>query len=186
MMVLILCLLGSSFAFAGGGDNKKVTKKTKADKKIQWVEMSELEEAMKKEPRMVIVDVYTQWCGWCKKMDKTTFQHKDIAKYVNEKFYAVKFDAESKKPLTIDGQKYKYINQGRRGAHELAVLLLEGRMSYPSMVILDKDMSKLTIVPGYMAPAKMDKVLRYFGDGFHAKGIHWAIFDKKFKSKIAQ
>ncbi len=151
---------------------------------IEWIDITDLEDKLEAEPRKVIIDLYTDWCGWCKKMDRTTYKHKDIAKYVNEKYYAIKFNAESKKPIKVAGQEFKFIPRGRRGAHELAITLLEGRMSYPSTVILDNDLSKLTIIPGYVDAPKMDKILRYFGDGHQDKGVNWQVFDKQFKSKI--
>ena len=52
------------------------------------------------------MDVYTDWCGWCKRMDATTFENPAIAKYMSENFYCVKFNAESQKEVTFKGQKY--------------------------------------------------------------------------------
>lgn len=61
---------------------------------IKWMGFNEAIEACKKEPKMIFIDVFTDWCGWCKRMDATTFKNPVIAKYMNDKFYAVKFDAE--------------------------------------------------------------------------------------------
>ena len=63
---------------------------------IKWMTWKEMQEAQKKEHRKVFVDVYTGWCGWCKRMDASTFKDAYIVKYVNDNFYAVKFDAETK------------------------------------------------------------------------------------------
>ncbi len=49
-----------------------------------------------KENKFIFVDIYTSWCGPCKKLSKTTFQDKDLGKNMNEKFISVKWDAESK------------------------------------------------------------------------------------------
>ena len=67
----------------------QVDKKSKDD--IQWMTWSEVEDALKKEKRKVFVDIYTTWCGPCKEMDRTTFKDKEIIKYINDNFYAVKF-----------------------------------------------------------------------------------------------
>ncbi len=183
-LIIGLLLIGMSlFSFV----LKPVTSETTdiaAKEAIEWVKITDLEDRLAEEPRMVIIDLYTDWCGWCKKMDRTTYKHKEIAKYVNQKYYAVKFNAETKSTIKIAGQEFNFIPRGRRGAHELAITLLEGRMSYPSTVILDNDMSKLTIIPGYLDAPKMDKILRYFGDGHSEKGVNWQVFDKQFKSKI--
>jgi len=155
-----------------------------ANEKIEWLTMEEAVKRNAVEPRRIIVDVYTSWCGWCKKMDKTTFQHPDVAKYVGKKYYAVKLDAESKEPITVGETEYKYIAQGKKGIHELAYALLGARQSYPSVAVLDEDLSKLTIIQGYMDAQDMDRALRYFGDGYYDKGIKWGIYEKNFKSRI--
>ena len=41
---------------------------------IKWLSITDAEKLMKKEPRKVIVDVYTDWCGWCKRLDATTYK----------------------------------------------------------------------------------------------------------------
>ena len=58
-----------------------------SDKEITWLNFEQVAELNKKNPRKVIVEVYTDWCGWCKKMDKTTFQHPEIIKYINQNYY---------------------------------------------------------------------------------------------------
>uniref|UniRef100_A0A3Q2YUK7 Spermatogenesis-associated protein 20-like TRX domain-containing protein n=1 Tax=Hippocampus comes TaxID=109280 RepID=A0A3Q2YUK7_HIPCM len=49
--------------------------------------------------KKVFIDIYTDWCGWCKKMDKDTFQNPEVAAYMNENFLMVKMDAEGKDPI---------------------------------------------------------------------------------------
>ncbi len=61
---------------------------------VQWITWEEAMELSKTEPRKIVVDVYTDWCGWCKKMDKATFQDEEIVEYINENYYAIKFNAE--------------------------------------------------------------------------------------------
>ncbi len=199
--MLLMALLVSNSIIVQAGNNsstnktttikaskckKKKKNKDKKDetKKVEWLTMEEAMKRAEKEPRRIIVDVYADWCGWCKKMDKTTFQHPDIAEYMNEKYYAVKLDAESKEVMTIAGKDYKYFKQGKRGAHELALTLLDGNMSLPSVVLLEPDLTKITIIPGYIDPPMMDQALHYFGEGFFDKGIKWPIFEKNYKSKI--
>lgn len=64
-------------------------------------------------------------------MDKATFQRPEVATYMNEHFYNVKFNAEQKEDIEILGNNFKFIAQGNRGYHELAAALLNGKMSYP-------------------------------------------------------
>lgn len=122
---------------------------------ITWLSWEEAQEEMKKEPKKVFVDVYTDWCGWCKKMDRETFTDPEVAKYMNEHFYAVKFNAEQKETLNYQGQELNFRPGGRRGVHELAVVLLNGRLGYPSFAYLDEDMNSLHVSPGYKTPPTM-------------------------------
>ena len=65
------------------------------ESKVKWYTFEEAVELNKAEQRKIFIDVYTDWCGWCKKMDATTFNSPEIAKILNEEYYAVKFDAET-------------------------------------------------------------------------------------------
>ncbi|MGV3585410.1 MAG: thioredoxin family protein, partial [Adhaeribacter sp.] len=87
----LLCLILLLGSFTG-----KPAKKGK----INWLSLEEAAVLNKKEPRKMVIDVYTDWCGWCRKMDQSTFSDPEVADYVNKNFYAVKLDAEGKKPIT--------------------------------------------------------------------------------------
>ena len=76
--------------------------------KVQWISVAELQRTYSKDPRPIIVDVYTSWCGWCKVMDKETYRNTKVADYINEHFYAVKLDAETKEVFDWNGKQYRY------------------------------------------------------------------------------
>ena len=117
--------------------------------------------------KKVFIDVYTDWCGWCKKMDKDTFQNPEVAAYMNANFLMVKMDGEGKEPLDFNGKTFKYVPSGRRGYHELAAALLQGRLSYPTVVFLDQDLKMLSPVPGYQKVEPFLQIARYFGDDIY-------------------
>ncbi len=48
------------------------------DKEIKWLSFDEASELAVKEPKMILVSVYTDWCGWCKKMDRETFTDNEV------------------------------------------------------------------------------------------------------------
>src|SRR6478752_1236460 len=98
--------------------------------KIKWLTLSELQEAYKKQPKPILFDIYTDWCGWCKVMDRDTYQKDNVAEYINKQYYAVKFNAESKDSVVLGSKKYGY-NPAYK-SNELAVYLLFGQMSYPT------------------------------------------------------
>jgi len=167
---LFLC----SFVFYYEGETEK----------IKWVTFQEAVELNKKEKKKIFIDVYTDWCGWCKVMDKNTFSHPVIAKYMNEKFYSVKMNAEMKDTIVFNGATFVNPNPKQmRSTHQLAASLLSNKLSYPTTVYLDENFSLLTQVPGYLQPAQMEPMAKYFGENsyFIAK---WEDFQKTFKGEI--
>lgn len=110
------------------------------EKEITWYSFEEVIDKVEADPKMILIDVYTDWCGWCKKMDKDTFTDKNVIAYVNENFYAVKLNAEdSKKKFNFRGQEYS--EQGMARAMRVS--------SYPNFVIMDAAMENITQLPGY-------------------------------------
>ena len=135
---------------------------------IKWYTWEEAIKASEKSPKKIIVDVYTDWCGWCKRMDKTTFAEAKVAAYINEHFYPVKFDAEQKGDIKYKGHVLRYRSSGKRGVHDLAYSLLDGRLGYPSVVYLDEEQNRISISPGYKAANDMLKELKFIA-GDHYK-----------------
>ncbi len=151
---------------------------------IKWYTFQEAYNLNKKKPKKIFIDVYTEWCGWCKKMDATTFTDPVIAKYMNQNYYCVKFDAEQKDTIIIDGVTFTNPNPAnKRSVHQLARELLRGNMSYPSYVFLNEKSQFLTVVPGYQTPKQFEPVLHYFAeDAFSTTS--WDDYVKTFKGKI--
>jgi thioredoxin-related protein len=126
---------------------------------IQWMSMGEALEAQEKEPKKIILDAYTTWCGPCKLLDKNTFSNSNVIKYINTHFYAVKFDAEGTEEVTYKDFTYTNPNhiQGRRGrnsqhlfAHALKVT------GYPSLVFFDNKGDLIQVVAGYKTPQQLE------------------------------
>ena len=137
-----------------------------AQEKIQWMTIEEAYALTTAEesPKKIFIDVYTDWCGWCKRMDKATFQRPEVANYMNEHFYNVKFNAEQKEDIEILGNNFKFIAQGNRGYHELAAALLNGKMSYPTVLFMNGKFEMLSPVPGYQEVTAFLKIAHFFGD----------------------
>src|ERR1051326_2410485 len=115
---------------------------------IKWYTFSQAVEMMKKKPKKIYIDVYTQWCGWCKKMEADAFQNEAIAKYMNEKYYAVKLDAEMKDTIVFNNFTFVNPNPANpRSVHQLAASLLSNKMSYPTGVYMDENYVILQAIP---------------------------------------
>lgn len=136
---------------------------------VTWLTWEEAAKRVEtdKNPKKVFIDVYTDWCGWCKKMDKDTFQNPEVAAYMAEHFYMVKMDGEGKEPIEFKGKTYTFIPSGRNGYHEFAATLMQGRMSYPTTIFLDEELNMLSPVPGYQKPKPFLNIARYFGDNIY-------------------
>ncbi|MFT0715908.1 thioredoxin family protein [Flagellimonas lutimaris] len=147
---------------------------------INWISWEEAVELSKTDaqPKKIFVDVYTDWCGWCKKMDENTFQNPEVSKYMQDNFYMVKMDAEGKDPIEYQGKTFKFVPSGRRGYHELAAALLQGRMSYPTVVFLDEQLNMLSPVPGYQQVEPFMQIAKYFGENIY-KDKDWQSYAGK-------
>ncbi len=149
---------------------------------IKWLDITELEDAMAKEAKPVFFDVYTDWCGWCKRMDKTTFVNTEVVDAINRNFHAVKFDAEMKESFTFQGHEFKFIKNGRRGYNELAGALLNNRMSYPSYVALNEKYERITIIKGYQTVDEFIPILSYLADKHYLQQT-WEEYKSSQKSE---
>lgn len=148
---------------------------------LSWNEAAALAET-DKNPKKIFVDVYTDWCGWCKKMDKDTFQNSEVAAYMSENYYMVKLDGEGSEPIDYKGKTYKFIASGRKGYHEFAAALMQGKLSYPTTIFLDEEMNMLSPVPGYQKPKPFLNIARYFGDNIY-KEKDWKAYTSSTEGK---
>lgn len=151
-----------------------------AQNKIKWMTWEEAIEKNKVEKKKIFVDVYTDWCGWCKKMDMSTLSKDKIAIYMNKNYYSVKLDAQHKENITYKGVTYKFVKQNNRGYHELAAMLLNGQMSFPSIVFLDEDLNLIQAIPGYQDELNFEMISTYFGQDFH-KNLPWNRYVEAFQ-----
>ena len=116
-------------------------------------------------------------------MDAGTFNHPQIAAYLNEKYHPVKLNAEQKEEIEFNDHTFKFIPSGKRGIHELAYSLLNGKLSYPTVVFMDEPFRIISPVPGYLKPVIFDKIIKYYGEDNHKK-IPWEKFNEEYVSSI--
>lgn len=147
----------------------KADRHTKPAEGIQWLTIEEAYAKVQKEPRKVLIDVYTDWCGWCKVMDRETFKNKAVIDYINQKYYAVKLNAEQKGTIRIGDQEYKYLEQGGKGIHEIALALTNNQPSYPTTVFLDDKFGMIQPLPGYLRAKEFHQIITFFGENYHKK-----------------
>lgn len=137
---------------------------------INWLSMEEALELQKKQPKKILIDVYTHWCGPCKRLKETTFVHPKLVEYVNEHFYAVAFDAEQADSLVFKGVTYKNPDykpnvQGRNGVHQFSRFLGVG--AYPTIVFMDEKGIIIDKMVGFRSAPECEPYLKYVGDDIY-------------------
>ncbi len=141
---------------------------------IKWYSLEQAQELRKKQNRPLLIDMYTDWCGWCKVMMKTTFSNKEVVNFINAYFYPVRFNAETKDTITY--RDTSYVSKGKN--HELAQKLMAGKMAFPTIVFVDKEWNA-TPIPGYTKAPEFIPLLIFFGEEVY-KSSSYDKFEKYF------
>ncbi|MDR0725717.1 MAG: DUF255 domain-containing protein [Prevotellaceae bacterium] len=164
----------SVFAF-----NKNIAQSSEKAQ-VKWMKFEDAVTAAQKEPRKIFIDIYADWCGWCKVLDRDTFSNPDVAKILNEQYYPVKLDAESRETHTLpDGRKIS--------SPELAASLATSKpgekYGLPMMIVLNEQVSILTRISGAQKPDFMTPALLFFSEN-HYLEKSWETYTKEYSNNI--
>ena len=138
IFVASLCLFGQMHA--------------QSKNEINWVGIEEAQSLMKDAPKPIFIDFTAKWCGWCKKMDKTTFADTKVANRLNEGFYSVKLDFDSKVVFAYKGDEYT----AKQLAKEFGVTGL------PTMIVISDNLTTVNTVVGYKTSKQFLKAIEIF------------------------
>ena len=132
---------------------------TEKDGLVNWLSIKEAQKKNKEVQKPFIIDIYTDWCGWCKHMMKTTYSNAGIANYINSNFYPVKFDAETKDTIEYNGKIYKPTSKEPKTPHELAIKFLGTSLSYPSTMFVTNNFEYNLLSQGFIEDKKIEPLL---------------------------
>ena len=121
---------------------------------LKWLRFDTGLQEAKKSNKKVLIDVYTDWCGWCKKMDANTYNNAAVAEYLANNFSVVRLNAESPDKLTYKGERYT----------EQQLSYAFGINGYPSTIFLRSDGEPITVLPGYAEAADFRVILSYIAE----------------------
>jgi len=131
---------------------------------IQWLTFEQLEDSLSKKPKKVFIDFYTEWCTYCRKMDKVVFTNQEVVSMVDANYYAIRFDAETEAEVRFGGQSFvnDQIGKSRRPLHQIAQLLAvrDGQFVPPVLIILDEDFEVKDRYFEYLGSKKLIQALK--------------------------
>ncbi len=184
LLILALALLVlTPLVFAGGKKKKKnaIEAVPVNDSEVHWLTFEEAQAKMDKEPKKVWIDIYTSWCGWCKVMDKKTFSNPRVAKYMNDHFYAIRFDAEQRGQVTFQGKQYGFMADYK--ANQLAVDLMQAQMSFPTSVYMEPGFNRvMPPIPNYLDVPTIEMILKYLAEDKY-KNTPFDQWQREFKGE---
>jgi thioredoxin-related protein len=140
-----------------------------AQSRFVWHGWDEGLQEARRSGRPVLVDVYTDWCGWCKRMDRDVYSRPDVREYLSTHYVTIKLNAES-------GDAARYENRSFTSGSLAERFRVT---SYPTTVFLNAEGGHVINVPGYVPPERFLLVLRYVGEGHMERGVEWEAFVKQ-------
>ena len=158
---------------------------------VKWMTLEQAIAAQQEKPKKIFIDFYADWCGPCKIMDKNTYGHQEIANFLNENYYAVKFDAEGKESVTVFGRIFSNpefsSGKKRNSMHDFTKFMNVN--SVPSIVFLDEQSMPITNINGFLTAKELDPYLRIISSDEYKKfksREEWENYQRKMKSTIKE
>ncbi|MEO6456134.1 MAG: DUF255 domain-containing protein [Ginsengibacter sp.] len=151
ILLLFSCLIIFSFSYV-----------MPTNEELVWSGLKEISVKLKKQEKPVLIDLYTDWCHWCKVMDKKTYGNQKVINYLSKNFYVAKVNAETKDSLTWDTKTYFY--NSHYLINEFALYATKGQPGFPTTVILPSENSQPISISGFLEPKELEPILKYFGE----------------------
>lgn len=142
-------------------------KNIKPNSSIKWMTLDQALLANNKQPKQLFINIYAKWCEPCKGMEQTTYRNSKIVNFINDNYYPVKFDAETKHLINFNKENFHYNrNFGASGVHGLAMYFTDGQAIFPSMIVLDKELHPYSSVSGFQSSSEL---INFLSESFEQK-----------------
>ncbi|AXT63319.1 thioredoxin family protein [Aquimarina sp. AD10] len=130
---------------------------------IQVNSFESLKDKMSTAPKPIVIFVHTDWCMYCKNMENTTFKNSEIVQNLNNNFYFVSLNAESRKRITFLNNDFNFQPNGHKtGVHQLAKELatVNNKIGYPTLTILNAKYEIIFQQQSFLSAKQLSKILK--------------------------
>ena len=132
---------------------------------VTWLTFEELEEALIKQPKKVLIHFYADWFVYCKKMEQDVYTKDAIKEVLNNKYYVVKFNVESEEEVNFGGERFinKNIGKRRQAYHEIAELLAtreQRSITLPAVIVINDNFKIEKRMFQYVPPKELLTILK--------------------------
>lgn len=138
--------------------------KAQTETKISWITFEQLDDSLRNKPKKVFIDFYTEWCTYCRKMDKQVFTNTHVIALLNSAYYPVRMDAETIDTIRFDGQAFinRLASDKRKRIHELAMLLASRNSQFtpPTLIVLNENFELEGRYFEYLSSKRLIEILK--------------------------
>ncbi|MBA7532075.1 Thiol:disulfide interchange protein DsbD [subsurface metagenome] len=168
ILLVIIFFFGIKSYFKIDEQNAEVVEEARSFA-LNWLSYNEGLALAEKENKYVLIDFYTDWCGYCKKMNKETYSNEEVKSILNKNFVIVKVNAESENKVIENGEEI--IERELAKSYQVT--------GYPTTWFLESNHNPIAPLPGYVTAEQFIPVLNYIGEGWY-KSISF----KEYMEKI--
>jgi thioredoxin-related protein len=164
MKIIILPIILLLFVATGlrAGDTKN------SGTELKWKKLTTGLAEAKKSNKKVLLDVYTDWCKWCKKLDAEVYSETNISAYLQKKYVTIKLNAESTDSVTYQGKP----------STEAELAQAFGVTGYPTIIFLDAEGQPIDKLGGFVNAEQFLPIIKFIGDDSY-KSTSWEEYQKQ-------